>query len=67
MCLSTMDSSNHDCEYCQDGDCWGNQSGLIAINFRMDFLDRKVNARFEILGILFQKFRDVLVLQSHVV
>ena len=39
MCLGTMDSSNHDCEYCRDGDPWGKQSGLIATNRRMDFLD----------------------------
>ena len=26
MCRGTMDSSNYDCEYCQDRDCWGNQS-----------------------------------------
>jgi hypothetical protein len=33
----------------------------------MDFLDLKVNARSEILVIVFQKSRDVLMLQSHVV
>ena len=42
------------------------QSGLIATNRRMYFLDWKVNARSKILGIVFQKSRDVLVLQSHV-
>ena len=66
-CLGTMDSSNHDCEYRRDGDRRGNQSGIIATNCRMDFLDWKVNSRFEILGIVFQKLRYVLVLQSHVV
>jgi hypothetical protein len=60
-----MDSSDHDCEYRRDRDCRGNQSGLIATNRRMDFLDCKVK-RSEILGIVFQKVRDVLVLQSHV-
>ena len=33
----------------------------------MNFLDLKVNARSEILVIVFQKSRDVLVLQSHVI
>jgi hypothetical protein len=60
-----MDSSDHDYEYRRDRDFWGNQSGLIATNCRMDFLDRKVK-RSEILGIVFQKVRGVLVLQSHV-
>ncbi len=39
MCLGTMDSSNNDCEYFWDRDCWGNQSGLIATNCKMDFLN----------------------------
>ena len=26
MCQGTMDSSNYDCEYCRDGDRWGNKS-----------------------------------------
>ncbi len=39
MCRGTMDSSNYDYEYCRDGDCQGNQSGLIATNCKIDFLD----------------------------
>ena len=37
MCRGTMDSSKYDCEYCRDGDCRGNQSGLIATNCRNGF------------------------------
>ena len=41
LCRGTMDSSNYDCENPQDGDCRGNQSGIIATNCRMDFLDER--------------------------
>ena len=37
MCQGTMDISNYDCEYCQDGDCRGNQSGPIVTNRRNGF------------------------------
>ena len=41
MCQGTMDSLNYDCEYCQDRDRRGNQSGLIATNRRNGFSGMK--------------------------
>ena len=60
---------NYDCEYRRDRDSQGNQSVLIVTNCRNgDFLDRQVNNsilhqdnKIEILGKLFQLFRDVLM------
>ena len=59
-----MDGSN-ECEYRQNVDCWGNKSGPETRNLRNGFSGVNKETRFEILGIVFQKLRDVLVLQSY--